>query len=151
MRTRAGSSCLWMLGDAYRRLGSPEGELALAQAVLYLASVPKSNAVEAAFNAAVAYVRESPSYPVPMRFRNAPTSLMEKLGHGKGYRYAHDEQDAYAAGERYFPDEMPDVVFYEPTDRGIEGRIAERLASLRDRDRAMGSPAGQGGRENSGR
>ena len=140
--------------DAYRRLGSPEGELALAQAVLYLASVPKSNAIEAAFNAAMAYVRESPSHPVPLRFRNAPTALMGRLGHGKGYRYAHDEQDAYAAGERYFPDEMPDMVFYKPTDRGIEGRIAERLASLRDRDRVTGSSSGtpprQGGRENSG-
>ena len=141
--------------DAYRRLGSPEGELALAQAVLYLASVPKSNAVEVAFNAAMAYVRESPSHPVPLRFRNAPTALMEGLGHGKHYRYAHDEQDAYAAGERYFPDEMPDVVFYKPTNRGIEGRIADRLAALRDRDQATrpssGTPARHGGRENSGR
>lgn len=141
--------------DAYRRLGSPEGELALAQAVLYLASVPKSNAVETAFNAAMAYVRESPSHPVPLRFRNAPTALMEKLDHGKHYRYAHDEQDAYAAGERYFPDEMPDVVFYKPTDRGIEGRIADRLAGLRDRDQAMrsssGTPSRRGGQENSGR
>lgn len=141
--------------DAYRRLGSPEGELALAQAVLYLASVPKSNAVETAFNAAMAYVRESPSHPVPLRFRNAPTALMGKLGHGKHYRYAHDEQDAYAAGERYFPDEMPDVVFYKPTDRGIEGRIADRLAGLRDRDQAMRSssetPSRDVGHENSGR
>ncbi|MXY58198.1 MAG: replication-associated recombination protein A [Gammaproteobacteria bacterium] len=137
--------------DAYRRLGSPEGELALAQAVLYLASVPKSNAVEAAFDAAMAYVRKSPSHPVPARFRNAPTALMRKLGHGKGYRYAHDEEDAYAAGERYFPDEMPDQVFYKPTDRGIEARIAARLASLRDQDRAMRSspdvPKRQGGPE----
>ena len=141
--------------DAYRRLGSPEGELALAQAVLYLASVPKSNAVEAAFNAAMAYVRENPSHPVPLRFRNAPTALTEQLGHGKGYRYAHDEQDAYAAGERYFPDEMPEVVFYKPTDRGIEGRIAARLAGLRDRNHATrpssGTPAHHAGRENSGR
>ena len=141
--------------DAYRRLGSPEGELALAQAVLYLASVPKSNAVEAAFDAAMAYVRANPSHPVPLRFRNAPTALMEKLGHSKGYRYAHDEQDAYAAGERYFPDEMPDTVFYKPTDRGIEGRIAERLAGLRDRDHGTGSssaaPPRQGGRGDSGR
>ena len=138
--------------DAYRRLGSPEGELALAQAVLYLASVPKSNAVETAFNAAMAYVRANPSHPVPLRLCNAPTALMEKLGRGKGYRYAHDEQDAYAAGERYFPDEMPDTVFYKPTDRGIEGRIAERLASLRDRDQeTSGIPTPQGGRENSGR
>ena len=122
--------------DAYRRLGSPEGELALAQAVLYLAAVPKSNAVEEAFISAMAYVKENPSHPVPLRLRNAPTRLMEGLGHAKGYRYAHDEEDAYAAGERYLPDEMPDVVFYRPTDRGIEGRIADRLATLRDRDAA---------------
>ena len=122
--------------DAFRRLGSPEGELALAQAVLYLASVPKSNAVEEAFESAMAYVRESPSHPVPLRLRNAPTALMEEFGHGKGYRYAHAEAGAYAAGERYFPDEMSDVTFYRPTDRGIEGRIAQRLAELRDRDRA---------------
>ena len=121
--------------DAYHRLGSPEGDLALAQAVLYLASAPKSNAVEAAFGKAMAYVRDHPSHPVPLRFRNAPTPLMDKLGHGKGYRYAHSEEGAYAAGERYFPDEMPDLRFYEPTDRGQEARIAERLAMLRDRDR----------------
>ena len=127
--------------DAYRRLGSPEGELALAQAVLYLASVPKSNAVETAFEAAMSYVRENPSYAVPLRFRNAPTRLMKNLGHGEDYRYAHDERDAYAAGERYFPDEMPDVVFYRPTDRGIEGRIANRLAGLRARNRSTGASA----------
>ncbi len=121
--------------DAYRRLGSPEGELALAQAVLYLASVPKSNAVETAFGKAMAYVREHPSHPVPLRLRNAPTSLMERLGHGKGYRYAHSEAGAYAPGERYFPDEMPDEVFYEPTDRGLEAKVAARLAALREQDR----------------
>ena len=122
--------------DAYHRLGSPEGELALAQAVLYLASAPKSNAVETAFGRAMAYVREQPSLPVPLRLRNAPTPLMAALGHGEDYRYAHAEQGAYAAGERYFPDEMPDEVFYEPTERGFEGRIAERLRRLRERDRA---------------
>ena len=121
--------------DAYRRLGSPEGELALAQAVLYLASVPKSNAVETAFGKAMAYVREHPSHPVPLRLRNAPTPLMERLGHGKGYRYAHSEAGAYAPGERYFPDEMPDEVFYEPTDRGLEAKVAARLAALREQDR----------------
>ena len=121
--------------DAYHRLGSPEGELALAQAVLYLASVPKSNAVTEAFGKAMAYVRQHPAHPVPARLRNAPTPLMASLGHGKGYRYAHAEQDAYAAGERYFPDEMPDEVFYQPTDRGLEAKIAARLAVLRDRDR----------------
>ncbi len=121
--------------DAYHRLGSPEGELALAQAVLYLASVPKSNAVETAFGKAMEYVRKHPSHPVPLRLRNAPTRLMEGLGHGKGYRYAHAEEGAYAAGERYFPDEMPDQTFYEPTDRGLEAKIGARLASLRERDR----------------
>ena len=129
--------------DAYRRLGSPEGEIALAQAVLYLASVPKSNAVEAALGAAMAYVRETPSHPVPMHLRNAPTALMAQLGHGAGYRYAHAEDGGYAAGERYFPDEMADVTFYEPTDRGLEARIGERLAALRRRDQA----AQDGGRD----
>ena len=122
--------------DAYHRLGSPEGELALAQAVLYLASVPKSNAITDAFGKAMAYVRQHPAHPVPDRLRNAPTPLMASLGHGKGYRYAHAEQDAYAAGERYFPDEMPDEVFYQPTERGLEAKIAARLAALRERDRA---------------
>ena len=122
--------------DAYRRLGSPEGEIALAQAVLYLASAPKSNAIETALGKALAFVREHPSSPVPLRLRNAPTPLMAALGHGKGYRYAHAEEDAYAAGERYFPDEVPEQVFYEPTERGFEARIAERLRALRERDDA---------------
>ena len=121
--------------DAYHRLGSPEGELALAQTVLYLACVPKSNAALEAFGKAMAYVRANPSHPVPLRLRNAPTPLMEHLGHGKGYRYAHVEQDGYAAGERYFPDEMNDEVFYQPTDRGLEGKMAARLARLRQIDR----------------
>ena len=121
--------------DAYHRLGSPEGELALAQAVVYLASVPKSNAVQNAFGRAKAYVHEHPSHPVPLRLRNAPTPLMEGLGHGKGYRYAHAEAGAYAPGERYFPDEMPDEVFYEPTDRGLEAKVAARLEALRALDR----------------
>ena len=121
--------------DAYHRLGSPEGELALAQAVVYLASVPKSNAVQNAFGRAKAYVREHPSHPVPLRLRNAPTPLMEGLGHGKGYRYAHAEAGAYAPGERYFPDEMPDEVFYEPTDRGLEAKVGARLEALRALDR----------------
>ncbi len=120
--------------DAYRRLGSPEGEIALAQAVLYLASAPKSNAIETALGRALAFVREHPSSPVPLRLCNAPTPLMATLGHGKGYRYAHAEEDAYAAGERYFPDEVPEQVFYEPTERGFEARIAERLRGLRERD-----------------
>ncbi|MBH81124.1 MAG: recombination factor protein RarA [Gammaproteobacteria bacterium] len=120
--------------DAYERLGSPEGELALAQAVLYLASVPKSNAVYSAFNAASAFVRESESHPVPLHLRNAPTALMESLDYGKDYRYAHTEPDAYAAGENYWPDEMEAQDFYEPTERGLESKIKARLARLRELD-----------------
>jgi putative ATPase len=122
----------------YQRLGSPEGELALAQCVLYLASAPKSNAVYSAYNAARAFIGEDGSRPVPLRLRNAPTRLMKGLGYGKGYRYAHDEADAYAAGERYLPDDMPDVSFYTPTDRGVEARIGERLRKLRERDDELG-------------
>jgi len=117
--------------DAYLRLGSPEGELAIAQAVLYLACVPKSNAVYAAFSAATAEVASGPSYDVPLRFRNAPTRLMKELGYAAGYRYAHDEADAFAAGENYFPDEMPPSVYYHPAPRGLEQRIAEHLKRLR--------------------
>ena len=123
--------------DAFQRLGSPEGDLALAQAVVYLASVPKSNAIEVAFNKAMAFVREQPSHPVPLRLRNAPTPLANALGHGKGYRYAHAEDGAYAAGERYFPDAVAEQVFYEPTERGLEAKVAARLAALRERDRAF--------------
>jgi putative ATPase len=118
----------------YERLGTPEGELALAQCVLYLACAPKSNATYVAYNAARAFIAEDGSRPVPLRLRNAPTRLMKGLGYGKGYRYAHDEADAYAAGERYLPDDMPDVAFYEPTDRGAEARIAEKMRELRARD-----------------
>ena len=117
--------------DAYLRLGSPEGELAIAQAVLYLACVPKSNAVYTAFSAATAEVASGPSYDVPLRFRNAPTRLMKELGYAAGYRYAHDEADAFAAGENYFPDEMPPSVYYHPAPRGLEQRIAEHLKRLR--------------------
>ncbi len=122
----------------YERLGSPEGELALAQCVLYLACAPKSNAVYTAYNAARAFIGDDGSRPVPLRLRNAPTRLMKGLGYGKGYRYAHDEADAYAAGERYLPDDMPDVRFYEPTDRGVEARIGEKLRTLRTRDEGAG-------------
>jgi putative ATPase len=118
----------------YERLGTPEGELALGECVLYLACAAKSNAVYAAYNAARAFIADDGSRPVPLRLRNAPTRLMKGLGYGKGYRYAHDESDAYAAGERYLPDDMPDVRFYQPTDRGLEARIAERLDALRSRD-----------------
>ncbi len=117
--------------DAYLRLGSPEGELAIAQAVVYLACVPKSNAVYTAFNAARAEVASGPSYDVPLRFRNAPTRLMKELGYSAGYRYAHDEADAFAVGENYFPDEMAPSVYYQPVPRGLEQRIGEHLKRLR--------------------
>jgi len=122
----------------YERLGTPEGELALAQCVLYLACAPKSNATYVAYNAARAFIADDGSRPVPLRLRNAPTRLKKGLGYGKGYRYAHAEDDAYAAGERYLPDDMPDVAFYVPTDRGAEARIAEKLRSLRERDEKAG-------------
>ncbi len=118
----------------YERLGTPEGELALAEAVIYLACAAKSNAVYVAYNAARALIAEEGSRPVPMRLRNAPTKLMKGLGYGKGYRYAHDEPDAYAAGEHYLPDGMPATRFYEPTERGLEARIREKLEALRTRD-----------------
>jgi putative ATPase len=121
--------------ETYERLGSPEGELALAECVLYLAAAPKSNAAYVAFGAAQAFIKEDGSRPVPMRLRNAPTRLMKKLGYGKGYRYAHDEEEAYAAGETYLPDDMVPQQFYTPTDRGLEARIRDRLEHLRARDR----------------
>jgi len=120
--------------EALERLGSPEGELALAACVVYLAVAPKSNAVYKAFGEARADVEKFGSLEVPARFRNAPTRLMKELGHGKGYRYAHDEADAYAAGERYLPDEMPDRRYYSPVPRGFEIRIAEAMARRRVQD-----------------
>lgn len=119
--------------STYERLGSPEGELALAQAVVFLACAAKSNSVYTAYKAAMAHVRETGSAPVPMHLRNAPTNLMKELGHGKNYRYAHDESDGFAAGETYFPDGV-EARFYEPTDRGLEGAIGEKLAQLRARN-----------------
>lgn len=118
----------------YERLGSPEGELALAQAVLYLAVAAKSNAGYVAYNAARAFVSQDASREVPLHLRNAPTKLMKQLDYGKDYRYAHDEADGYAAGEDYFPTGMPAVSFYEPTGRGLEAKIAEKLAHLRELD-----------------
>ncbi|WP_084544817.1 replication-associated recombination protein A [Derxia lacustris] len=120
--------------DTYERLGSPEGELALAQALVYLAVAPKSNAVYTAYKAAMRFVKEDGSRPVPLHLRNAPTKLMKNLGYGHDYRYAHDEPNAYAAGETYFPDGMREPSFYTPTPRGLEARIAERLAYWRGLD-----------------
>ncbi|HWD22487.1 MAG TPA: replication-associated recombination protein A [Burkholderiales bacterium] len=119
--------------ETYERLGSPEGELALAEAVLYLAAAAKSNAVYEAYNAARAFVSQDGTRPVPMHLRNAPTRLMKELGYGKGYRYAHDEEGAYAAGENYLPEGMAPVRWYRPTDRGLEARIREKLEELRNR------------------
>jgi len=124
--------------DAYDRIGSPEGELALAQAVLYLACVPKSNAAYSAFNAAMEHVRATGSHPVPNHLRNAPTRLMKSLGHGEGYRYAHNEDEAYAAGENYWPDELDAQHYYQPASQGLEIKIAQRLARLRELDAGNG-------------
>ncbi|HWX70190.1 MAG TPA: replication-associated recombination protein A [Steroidobacteraceae bacterium] len=117
--------------QAYQRLGTPEGELAIATAVVYLACAPKSNAVYVAMGEAMADVEEFGTLDVPARLRNAPTRLMKELGYGRGYRYAHDEADAFAAGERYLPDEMPDRRYYRPVPRGLEVKIGEALARLR--------------------
>lgn len=119
---------------AQERLGSPEGELALAQAVVYLAVAAKSNAVYTAFKAAMADVRSMPSFEVPMHLRNAPTELMKQLQYGKDYRYAHNEEGGYAAAENYFPEEITDKQYYFPTDRGLEVKIAEKLNHLRSLD-----------------
>jgi putative ATPase len=121
--------------EAYDRLGSPEGELAIANAVVYLACVPKSNAVYVAMGEAMEDVERFGTLDVPLRFRNAPTRLMKGLGYGREYRYAHDEPDAYVPGERYLPDEMPDRRYYRPVPRGLELKIGEALARMRDKDR----------------
>ena len=124
--------------DVQERLGSPEGELAIAQAVVYLACAAKSNAVYAAFNAAKEDARSSGSLDVPLHLRNAPTRLMKQLDYGKGYRYAHDEDEGYAAGERYFPEELGERVYYHPAPRGLEIKIGEKLAQLRELDKKKG-------------
>ncbi|MDN2703256.1 replication-associated recombination protein A [Janthinobacterium sp. SUN100] len=132
---------LTMVNDAaetYERLGSPEGELALGQAVIYLAIAAKSNAGYNAFNTAMAFVKKDKSKEVPVHLRNAPTKLMKELGYGHAYRYAHDEPDAYAAGETYFPDGMAEPGWYQPVPRGLESKIADKLAWLRELDRKAG-------------
>lgn len=129
---------LTMSLDAWQvveRLGSPEGELALAQAVVYLASAAKSNAVYKAFNEVMADIRRDPSHDVPMHIRNAPTKLMKQQGYGEAYRYSHDEPNAYSAGENYFPEALKDKVYYRPVNRGLETKIAEKLAWLTQLDK----------------
>ena len=117
--------------ETYERLGSPEGELTLAQAVVFLALAPKSNAVYKAYNAVRALVKQDASRPVPLHLRNAPTKLMTELGYGREYRYAHDEPGGFAAGVHYMPDGLEDQRFYQPVARGLELRIGERLSELR--------------------
>lgn len=121
--------------DTYQRLGSPEGELALAQAVSYLAIAPKSDAVYVAFKQAMSVVKESGSLDVPLHLRNAPTSLMKDLDYGRDYRHAHNERDAYVAGEQYLPDQLQGIEFYHPVNRGLEIKILEKLTHLRSLDR----------------
>lgn len=125
--------------DVQERLGSPEGELAIAQAVVYLACAAKSNAVYSAFNTVRAEIASAPSYEVPLHLRNAPTKLMKQDGYGAQYRYAHDEEGGYAAGENYLPEELKDKVYYQPVDRGLEKKIAEKLAYLRSLDASSGN------------
>lgn len=122
--------------ETYERLGSPEGELALGTALVYLACAAKSNAAYNAFNMARSYVKQNRSYEVPLHLRNAPTKLMADMDYGKEYRYAHNEPYAYAAGEKYFPDEVQEQTWYEPTDRGLERKIQEKLAFLAELDRS---------------
>ncbi|KEA52483.1 recombination factor protein RarA [Mangrovibacter sp. MFB070] len=121
--------------DCFTRVGPAEGERAIAQAIVYLACAPKSNAVYTAFKAAMHDAREQPDYDVPVHLRNAPTRLMKDMGYGEEYRYAHDETNAYAAGENYFPPEMAQTRYYRPTNRGLEGKIGEKLAWLAEQDK----------------
>jgi putative ATPase len=124
--------------EVYERLGSPEGELALAECVVYLAVAPKSNAVYKAFNEVRALVKKDGTRPVPMHLRNAPTKLMKELDYGKGYRYAHDEEDGFAAGETYLPQGMEPAKFYRPVERGLEIKIADKLRELRHKNKQAG-------------
>ncbi len=123
--------------EVYERLGTPEGELVLAECVVYLAVAPKSNAVYKAFNEAKAFIKKDGTRPVPMHLRNAPTKLMKELDYGKGYRYAHNEEGGFAAGERYLPDGMAEPGFYRPVERGLEIKIAEKLRQLKARNEAQ--------------
>ena len=132
--------------EVYERLGTPEGELALAECVVYLAVAPKSNAVYKAFNEAKALIKKEGTRPVPMHLRNAPTKLMKELDYGKGYRYAHDEEGGFAAGERYLPEGMAAPGFYRPVERGLEIKIAEKMRQLRALNQAQPAPT----RSNSG-
>jgi putative ATPase len=126
--------------EVYERLGTPEGELALAECAIYLAVAAKSNAVYAAYNEARAFIQQDGTRPVPLHIRNAPTKLMKNLGYGKDYRYAHDEDEAYAAGENYLPEGMDRPDWYRPTDRGLEAKIRERIEHLRALDAAGKKP-----------
>ena len=129
--TRVSPSLAISAAEVYERLGSPEGELALAECAIYLAIAAKSNAVYVAYNEARAFIAEDGTRPVPLHIRNAPTKLMKGLGYGKDYRYAHDEEGGFAAGESYFPEGMKPPPFYRPVERGLEIRIAEKLRGLR--------------------
>jgi putative ATPase len=129
--------------EVYERMGSPEGELALAECVVYLAVAAKSNAVYKAFNEARAFVKKDGTRPVPMHLRNAPTQLMKNLDYGKGYRYPHDEPDGFAAGETYLPDGMPTPHFYQPVERGLEIKIAEKMRQLRDSSAVRAADLGE--------
>jgi putative ATPase len=129
--------------QTYERLGSPEGELALAQAIIYLAVAPKSNAGYKAFKAARSWIKQDGTRPVPMHLRNAPTKLMKELDYGKGYRYPHDEADGFAAGETYLPEGMPTPHFYQPVERGLEIKIAEKMRQLRDKPSVRAADFGE--------
>jgi putative ATPase len=122
--------------EVYDRLGSPEGELALAEATVYLCVAPKSNSIYKAWGDVQTFVKQDGSRDVPIHLRNSPTTLMKKMGYGRTYRYAHDEPNAYAAGENYLPEGMPPQTWYEPTDRGLEQKVAAKLAWLRSLDEA---------------
>jgi putative ATPase len=135
--------------ETYERLGTPEGELALAECVVYLAMAPKSNAVYNAFNEVKAFIKQDGTRPVPLHLRNAPTKLMKDLDYGRDYRYAHDEEGAFAAGETYFPEGMTPPQFYRPVDRGLEIRIAEKLAQLREANAKANANAKEKGKKQS--